>query len=62
MKIIKPSVEIVSMPHYREALRIIERAARTCYKSEDKIGEGSAEKLIRHCIRRGASSRGREKP
>ena len=56
MKIIKPSVEIVSMPTYSEALRIIESAARTCYKSEDKIGEGSAEKLIRHCIARGHES------
>ena len=56
MRIIKPSVEIVSMPTYSEALRIIESAARTCYKSEDKIGEGSAEKLIRHCIRRGHES------
>ena len=56
MKIIKPSVEIVAMPDYPEALRIIEAAARTCYKSEDKIGPGSAEKLIRHCIRRGHES------
>ena len=56
MKIIKPSVEIVAMPDYPEALRIIEAAARTCYKSEDKIGPGSAEKLIRHCIKRGHES------
>ena len=56
MKIIKPSVEIVAMPDYSEALRIIESAARTCYKSEDKIGPGSAEKLIRHCIKRGHES------
>jgi thymidylate synthase (FAD) len=44
------------MPTYPEALRIIESAARTCYKSEDKIGPGSAEKLIRHCIKRGHES------
>ena len=56
MKIIKPSVEIVAMPEYADALRIIEAAARTCYKSEDKIGPGSAEKLIRHCIKRGHES------
>jgi len=56
MKIIKPSVEIVAMPDYPDALRIIEAAARTCYKSEDKIGPGSAEKLIRHCIKRGHES------
>lgn len=37
-------------------LSIIERAARTCYKSEDRIAEGSAEKLVRSCIRRGHES------
>ena len=56
MRIINPSVEIVAMPTYPESLRIVESAARTCYKSEDRIGEGSAEKLIRHCIKRGHES------
>ena len=34
----------------------IERACRTCYRSEDKIEKGSAERLIRSCIKRGHHS------
>ncbi len=34
-----------------DALGMIERAARTCYKSEDKVGEGSAEKMVVMLIR-----------
>lgn len=37
-------------------LRKIERACRTCYRSEDKVAEGSAERLIRSCIARGHES------
>jgi len=37
-------------------LEILERAARTCYKSEGKIVPGSAEKLIKSCIERGHES------
>ena len=51
MRIIKPSVSIESNISYEEALRIVENATRVCYKSEDKIKEGSAEKLIRGLIR-----------
>ena len=51
MKIIKPSVNIESNISYEEALRIVENATRVCYKSEDKIKEGSAEKLIRGIIK-----------
>lgn len=36
-----------------EDIQIIEEAARTCYKSEGKIGDGSAEKLIRRLISSG---------
>lgn len=35
---------------------VIERAARTCYQSEGKIGPGSAGKLIAKCIKRGHES------
>lgn len=49
--IITPSYEILEYP--REVLQRIERAARTCYKSEDKITEGSAEKLVRNLLKRG---------
>lgn len=34
---VEPSYEILSCPDGREMTRMIERAARTCYKSEDKI-------------------------
>lgn len=44
MKIIKPSTEIL---YYTPDLElVIERAGRVCYKSEEKICPGSAEKLI----------------
>lgn len=56
MKIIEASHEIENGPAYILALQVIEAAARTCYKSENKIKEGSAEKLIRSCIRRGHES------
>ena len=51
MRIVKPSVSIESTISYNEALRIVENATRVCYKSEDKIKEGSAEKLIKGVIK-----------
>ena len=51
MRIVKPSVSIESNISYEEALRIVENATRVCYKSEDKIKEGSAEKLIKGVIK-----------
>ena len=46
MKIIKPYYEILSKIDGKELLKSIERAGRTCYKSEDKITDESAEKFI----------------
>lgn len=51
MRIIQPSYEILSCPEH--SLEDIERAARTCYKSEEKITPGSAERLVRHLLDRG---------
>ena len=51
MRIVKPSVSIESNISYNEALRIVENATMVCYKSEDKIKEGSAEKLIKGVIK-----------
>ena len=51
MRMVKPSVSIESNISYNEALRIVENATRVCYKSEDKIKEGSAEKLIKGVIK-----------
>ena len=56
MNIIKPSASWFSGPSYKTALSTIERAARTCYQSFDREGDGTAEKLIRHCISRGHES------
>ncbi|GAU07440.1 FAD-dependent thymidylate synthase [Desulfoplanes formicivorans] len=46
MRIVEPSYTILQMPDGEQILAHLERAARTCYKSEDKITEGSARKLI----------------
>lgn len=40
----------------KKILNTIERAGRTCYKSENNISEGSAERLIRNCIKSGHES------
>lgn len=48
MKISEPSVELINAPDYKTLLTTIEAAGRTCYKSEDKITDGSAEKFVRH--------------
>jgi len=47
MKVIKPSIEILTPFDFMvEQLKIIELAGRNCYKSEDKICEGSYNKMI----------------
>lgn len=53
MKIIEPSVKLINAPDYKTLLTTIEAAGRTCYKSEDKITDGSAEKFVRGIIKRG---------
>jgi len=55
MKIIKPSVEFYgAVPtDYEGALRFIEKAGRTCYKSEYKITPDSAGKFVRKLIKAG---------
>lgn len=56
MIIQKPTVEVLSTEPYADMLRRIERIGRVCYKSEDRIEEGSAEKFIRGILRRGHES------
>lgn len=53
MKFIKPHYEILSPINGDEILKNIEIAARTCYKSEDKISNDSARKLVTSLIARG---------
>lgn len=55
MKLIKPSYEILTEFTGNE-LKEIEKFGRTCYKSEDKITEDSAEKFVRNLIKRGHES------
>lgn len=54
MKFIKPYYEILTPINGIEILKNIERVARTCYKSEDKISEddSSARKLVQMLINR----------
>ncbi|MBN2468196.1 MAG: FAD-dependent thymidylate synthase [Deltaproteobacteria bacterium] len=54
MKIIDQSWEWVQKP--AAPLEVIERAGRTCYKSEGAIGPGSAEKFARMLVRSGHES------
>lgn len=53
MKIIEPSVEILTPIDGKAILKMLEAVGRTCYKSEDKIQEGSAEKFIAGIVNRG---------
>jgi len=43
-------------PGNQQSLKRIERAARTCYKSENKIADGSAEKMVRFLVQNGHHS------
>lgn len=54
MKIIDQSWEWVQKPH--NPLEVIERAGRTCYKSESCISEDSARKFARMIIKHGHES------
>ena len=54
MILIKPSHKILFISP--KPLETIEAAGRTCYKSEDKITEGSVEKFVRMIIKRGHHS------
>lgn len=51
MKIVDAGYEILDNLNGEEILKKIERVARVCYKSEDKITEGSAEKMVRALIK-----------
>lgn len=52
MKIVKAGYEILT-PITGDELVMIERAGRTCYKSEDKITQDSAEKFVSNLIKKG---------
>jgi len=53
IEVIEPSVEIYPDKYGTDILRAIEFAGRTCYKSEERITEDSAEKFVRAILKRG---------
>lgn len=53
MKIIKPDVKFITPVDGATILKRLEQCGRVCYKSEDKITEGYAEKFITGIIKRG---------
>ena len=53
MNIVKRNVELVSKQSYEEMIKENELAIRNCYKSEDKITDDSAERMVRMMIKSG---------
>jgi len=51
MRLIKPSIEFLWITP--EPLETIEKAGRTCYKSEDKIASTSAERFVQKLLMKG---------
>ena len=56
MRIVEPKHEILYMPDNEFIIRHLELAARTCYKSEDQIKEGSGEALLKRITKMGHES------
>ena len=57
MKIVKPGFQIETpLMHFSGMLRRLDLAARTAYKSEDKITNENVGKVVKHCIDRGHES------
>ena len=52
MNAIKPSIEFIAGYDEMTMLKIIEKIARKCYKSEDKITDESAKKFVAGLIKR----------
>ena len=55
MQIIDPKIEVEKIDG-KEIMKRIERACRTCYRSEGKITEESYKTLLKNCITRGHES------
>ena len=56
MKIIEPSFSIEEDIDPKKIMSVIEKAGRTCYKSESNISDGTAEKFIANILKRGHES------
>ena len=50
MRIIEPSIEILSEVDANKIMRNIEICGRVCYKSENMLNEDSARKFIKKII------------
>ena len=55
MKIVEPLIEVENFNGV-QIMKNIERACRTCYRSEDKITDTSYQNLLKNCINRGHES------
>ena len=55
MKVIKPWVKYEKFDGIK-IMKNLEKACRTCYRSEDKISEDSYKSLLKNCITRGHES------
>jgi len=53
MRLMKPSATIESPFRRNDLLSLIEKAGRTCYKSEDKITEDSASRFLDSIMKKG---------
>lgn len=53
MRIIQPSFEILNKEHLKDMPKLIERVARTCYRTENRITDNSYKKMIQNLIDRG---------
>ena len=53
MQIVKPSYQIEKLAPAEEIMRRIERAGRTCWKSEEMIAIDSAEKFVHMIVKKG---------
>lgn len=51
MRVVQAGYQILDTLDGEAILRKIERVARVCYKSEEKAGEGTAEKLVKALIK-----------
>ena len=55
MRIVEPWIKVEKIDG-KKIMKMIERACRTCYRSEGKITEDSYKKLLTNCITRGHES------
>lgn len=55
MRIVEPWIKVEKIDG-KQIMKRIERACRTCYRSEDKISEESYKNLLTNCLNRGHES------